>query len=398
MNTSFGKSGGLNFLGSNNQQNTTGGGLFGANNQQNTTGGNLFGANNQQNTTGGGLFGANNQQNTTGGALFGANNTNLFGANQNNQGGGLFGNNQNNQGGGLFNNNNNNNNQNNLGGLFGTNQNQNTRGGLFGNNQSTNNQGGLFTFNNNQQNNNINNVDNLSLSQTNFFTTVTPVIALSKNNCIRNMQLKKLPEEFQTVVQSLKMNLKNQEIKLDELQKYSQRIIELIDQSDKVVEKSGEFNDYINQKLTRCEAIVDKINENFKFLSDSFDQEQKNINLMEQDLGFKIDVPSKYLLEYSQNLYYKTVKFNEKLNDIISLIKIYYSQANDNINFDADIMESTLAEFVKIVKGLLQENERQEKMINEMYHHIFDFAARNGEDPETVKNNIMRYASEMNDE
>ena len=327
--------------------------------------GNLFGANTQNQNQGGGLFGNNNQNQNQGGGLFGNNNQN--------QGGGLFGNN-NNQGGGLFGNNN---------------QNQNQGGGLFGNNNQNNNN----IFNGGFNNNNNNIINNAPLQQQNFYTSVTPVIALNKGNSIKNMQLSKLPDEFQKAVLTLKLNLKNQEIKLDELQKYSQRIIELIDQSNKSVEKMGEFNDFINKKLTQYDSIVNQINENFKFISEAFDQEQKNINLMEQDLGFKIDIPSKFLITYSQNLYNKTITFSQKLNDIITLIKVYYSQANDNINFDGDIMESTIAEFIKIVKSLLEENERQEKMINEMYHIIFEFARSYGENPETVRNNIIQYGN-----
>ena len=338
--------------------------------------GNLFGANTQNQNQGGGLFGNNNQNQNQGGGLFGNNNQN--------QGGGLFGNN-NNQGGGLFGNNNNQG-----GGLFGNNnQNQNQGGGLFGNNNQNNNN----IFNGGFNNNNNNIINNAPLQQQNFYTSVTPVIALNKGNSIKNMQLSKLPDEFQKAVLTLKLNLKNQEIKLDELQKYSQRIIELIDQSNKSVEKMGEFNDFINKKLTQYDSIVNQINENFKFISEAFDQEQKNINLMEQDLGFKIDIPSKFLITYSQNLYNKTITFNQKLNDIITLIKVYYSQANDNINFDSGIMESTIAEFIKIVKSLLEENERQEKMINEMYHIIFEFARSYGENPETVRNNIIQYGN-----
>ena len=340
--------------------------------------GNLFGANTQNQNQGGGLFGNNNQNQNQGGGLFGNNNQNqgggLFGNNNQNQGGGLFGNNNNNQGGGLFGNNN---------------QNQNQGGGLFGNNNQNNNN----IFNGGFNNNNNNIINNAPLQQQNFYTSVTPVIALNKGNSIKNMQLSKLPDEFQKAVLTLKLNLKNQEIKLDELQKYSQRIIELIDQSNKSVEKMGEFNDFINKKLTQYDSIVNQINENFKFISEAFDQEQKNINLMEQDLGFKIDIPSKFLITYSQNLYNKTITFSQKLNDIITLIKVYYSQANDNINFDGDIMESTIAEFIKIVKSLLEENERQEKMINEMYHIIFEFARSYGENPETVRNNIIQYGN-----
>ena len=359
-----------------------GGGLFGNNQNNPNQGGGLFGNNQAQNQ--GGLFG-NNQNNQNQGGLFGNNNQNqggLFGNNNQNQGG-LFGNNNQNQGG-LFGNNNQN-----QGGLF-VNNNQN-QGGLFGNNNQNNqNQGGLFNGGNNS-----NNMINAPIQETRFFTTVNPVIALNKNNSIRNIPLSKLPDDYQKAVLTMKLNLKNQEIKLDELQRYSQRIIELIDQGNKSVEKMGEFNGFINKKLNQYESIVNQINDNFKFISEAFDQEQKNINLMEQDLGFKIDIPSKFLITYSQNLYNKTITFNQKLNDIITLIKVYYSQANDNINFDSDIMESTIAEFIKIVKSLLEENERQEKMINEMYHIILEFARNYGENPDTVRNNIIQYDSNL---
>ena len=368
----------MSFLSNNlifgNQPNNQGGGLF-----PNNQGGSLF-SNNQQNNKGGNLF-SNNQQNNQGG--------NLFSNNQpNNQGGGLFSNNQpNNQGGGFFNNQQNN--QNN-GGLFGTNNTQNNQ------NNTTN----LFNFNNNKTNNifnnnlNNNNMNMYTSQSPNLFTTVTPVIALNQNNNMRNVQLNKLPEEYQKAVLSLKMNLKNQEIKLDELQRYSQRIIDLIDQSNKSVEKLGEYNNFINKKLNKYDLILNQINENFEFLNESFNQEQKNINLMEQDSGFKIDIPSKYLITYSQNLYNKSIEFNQKLNDIITLIRVYYSQNNDNNNFDGGIIESTLAEFIKIVRNLLEGNERQEKMINEMYHIIFEFARKYGENPETVRNNIIQYMNE----
>ena len=390
-----------------NNNNTTG--LFGNNANGNNTG--LFNnnignnANNQQNN--GGLFGNNNNQNT--GGLFGNNNNNqntggLFGNNNNNQNtGGLFGNNNNNQNtGGLFGNNNNNNQ--NTGGLFGNNNNNNQNtGGLFGNNNNNNqNTGGLFGNNNNNQNtgglfgNNNNMNQNQAIPDTQFHTTVIPVIALNQGNSLRNIQLCKLPQIFQDEVLNLKLNLKNQEIKLDELQRYSQRLIDLIDQNNKSVEKLGEFNDFIGQKLNMYEGIINQIKSNFDFISESFEEEQKNIKLMEQDLGFKIEIPSKFLIDYSQNLYNRSISYKQRLNDIITLIKVYYSQSNNDFNFDSDIMESTIAEFIKIVRYLLETNARQEKMINEMYQVLFKFAANYGERPETVQNNILQYTIESN--
>ena len=372
----------------NTSNNQAGGGLFG-NTSNNQAGSGLFG-NTGNNQAGGGLFG-NTGNNQTGGGLFGNTGNNqtgggLFGNTGNNQtGGGLFGNTSNNQaGGGLFGNNN-------LsgGGLFGNNNNQ-SGGGLFGNNNQSG--GGLFGNNNI----NVNQNQNQQIPNSEFYTTVTPVIALNRNNDIKDVQLYKLPPQFQDAVLKLKLNLKNQEIKLDELQRYSQRLIELIDQSNKSVEKLSEFNSFINQKLNKYELLVNQIKDNFNFISESFEEEQANIQLMEQDLGYKIEIPSKFLINYSQNLYNRTTLFQQRLNDIITLIKLYSSQTNNDCDFDCDIMESTIAEFIKIVRYLLEGNEKQERMINEMYQVMIRFASNYGENPETVINNINQYSIESN--
>ena len=333
----------------------------------------------------GGLFGNNNPINSP-----------LFGNNDNkNQPGFSFGNNQANIG--LSNNNNfqskpvlfeNNNNQ--PGNTFSWMNNHSS----IGNN---NNNGGILGNNNNNNNNNNNMNMNQQIPDSEYYTTITPVIALNKNNEIRNIQLNKLPPIFQEAVLKLKLNLKNQEIKLDELQRYSQRLIDLIEQSNISVDKLNEFNGFINQKLNKYELIVNQIKDNFNFITESFEEEQTNIQLMEQDLGYKIEIPSKFLINYSQNLYKRTTMFQQRLNDVITLIKLYSSQSNNNdFNFDCDIMESTIAEFIKIVRYLLEMNEKQERMVNEMYQVIARFAGNHGEDPDTVINNIKQYCIESN--
>ena len=331
----------------------------------------------------GGLFGNNNPTNSI-----------IFGNNDNkNQTGFSFGNNQANIG---FANNNNFQSQ---PVLFGNNNNQPNNKCSWMNNHSSidnnNNNGGILGNNNN--NNNNMNLNNQQIPNSEFYTTVTPIIALSQNNEIRNIQLKKLPPIFQEAVLKLKLNLQNQEIKLDELQRYSQRLIDLIEQSNISVDKLNEFNGFINQKLNKYELIVNQIKDNFNFITESFEEEQANIQLMEQDLGYKIEIPSKFLINYSQNLYKRTTMFQQRLNDVITLIKLYSSQSNNNdFNFDCDIMESTIAEFIKIIRYLLEMNEKQERMVNEMYQVIVRFAGNYGEDPDSVINNIKQYCIESN--
>ena len=148
--------------------------------------------------------------------------------------------------------------------------------------------------------------------------------------------------------------------------------------------------------MIKYDDIVNQVKDNFNSISASFEEEQKNLKLMEQDAGYKIEIPSKFLINYSQNLLNRTELFQKRINDTITLIKVYYSQSNNDFNFDSDIMESTIAEFIKIVRYLLETNARQEKMINEMYQVLFKFAANYGERPETVQNNILQYTIESN--
>ena len=359
--------------------------------------------------------GNNNGQQTSG--IFGNNNqsSNFFSNTSNNQGGNsLFGNNtSNNQGGNsLFGNNT----SNNQGGLFGNTSNNNQQQtGLFGNISNNNQQQtGLFgnTSNNNQQqtgkfenagsnpanwsfgNNNFNQIP--QINNYTIFTSQIPVIALNPNNRLKDIQLRKLPPNYQDKVYNLKLNLKNQEIQLVELLQYHQRLNDLIDKNNQSVQKLGEFNGFINQKLGKFEQITNQAKDNFNVIFESFEEEQKNIKLMEEDSGYKIEIPSKFLLNYSRNLLNRTELFQQRLNDIITLIKVYNSKSNKDYIFDSDIIESTIAEFIKIVRYLLESNERQEKMINEMLHYFLEISREKGYNPETVYKNIMQYHVENN--
>ena len=366
----------------------------GNNNGQQTSG--IFGNNNQSSN-----FFSNTSNNQGGNSLFGNNTSNNQGGNR------LFGNNTSNNQGGLFGNTSNNNQQ--QTGLFGNiNNNNQQQTGLFGNTSNNNQQQtGKFenagsnpanwSFGNNNFNNNQNNINQIpQINNYTIFTSQIPVIALNPNNRLKDIQLRKLPPNYQDKVYNLKLNLKNQEIQLVELLQYHQRLNDLIDKNNQSVQKLGEFNGFINQKLGKFEQITNQAKDNFNVIFESFEEEQKNIKLMEEDSGYKIEIPSKFLLNYSRNLLNRTELFQQRLNDIITLIKVYNSKSNKDYIFDSDIIESTIAEFIKIVRYLLESNERQEKMINEMLHYFLEISREKGYNPETVYKNIMQYHVENN--
>ena len=338
-----------------------------------------------------GLFGNNNINNNSG-----LNQSSPFSNNFNNQ-----------QNIGLFGNNNNNNNQGSV--LFGfnnnqQNQNNNTtnQSNLFMN--GNNNQGNMFLNNNNNNNNQNQNINYNTINNNNkikeiqssiFFTTISPAIALSQSNKLRNIELKHFPEEYQNTVMILKDNLKEQESTITELKRYSKRINELLEEDNKYKKNIKKSNRAIEQKLNIIENIINKLKENNDFIFETYQDEEKILESMEQDKE-KIDIPSKFLVEFSRNLLKKTELFKQKFDNVFTLIKVASTQYNNHYIFDSDIMISTLGEYIKIVKSLLESKARQQKLVNEMLQALFKLFSDLGENIEIHYNDIMKYGFEQN--
>ena len=304
-----------------------------------------------------------------------------------------------NQNNGFFWQGNNNNNQENNN--FGTNNNQGNNFFRINNNHNNNQGGSIFNNqnNNNQNSNNnfLNNDINNNNINTELFTSINPIIALNETNDLQNVQVNKLPKEYQEYIIKLKKTLKNQEIKLDELKHYSQRITELVDENNKAVGRMGEFNFFMNEKLNKYDSILAHIKNNYKLISDAFDQELKNISLMEENRGYKIEIPTKFLVNYSRNLNNKVSLFDQKLKDFLILIKAYYSESNNEIDFNSDIIESTLSEYIRVVKCLVESTVKEEKLVNEISQVVYNFMSFYGENMENVRNNINQYSMDKSD-
>ena len=333
-------------------------GLFGNNNINNNSRLNqssspfLINVNNQQNI---GSFG-NNNNNNQGSVLLGFNNNQQYENNNTTNQSNLFMNGNNNQGNIFLNNNNNNN-----------------------NNQSQN-----------ISNNTINNNKIGEIQSSTFFTTISPAIALSQGNKFRNIELKNFPEEVQNAVMLLKDNLKEQESTITELKRYSKRINELLEEDNKFKKNIKKSNRAIDQKLNIIENIINKLKENNNFISETYQDEEKMLKSMEQDKE-KIDIPSKFLVEFSRNLLKKTELFKQKFDNVFTLIKVASTQYNNQYIFDSDIMISTLSEYIKIVKSLLESKAKQQKLVNEMLQALFKLFSDLGENIEIHYNDIMKY-------
>lgn len=246
----------------------------------------------------------------------------------------------------------------------------------------------FFPDNNNIQNNNHQSFNSLDKEVMELFTTKPLVLGINPNNYLKNFTLNQFPKEIQEEIFQLYHKLKNQELCLDEFDRYYQKLNYLLDENNKSVDKLNQFNFFISEKLNHYNQLFSEIKQNEKNISSFMSFEMKNIQLNEKNSGYKIETPSKYLIEYSQKLEKKTEEYKKRLNDVITLINIYNAQNNKYLNFDSDILESTVSELMKIAKYLVESTIKQEELINQLYIKIIEFSKDYGEDPYTIWNNI----------
>ena len=159
----------------------------------------------------------------------------------------------------------------------------------------------------------------------------------------------------------------------------------------------GEFNFFMNEKLNKYDSILAQVKNNYKLLSDAFEQELKNINLMEENRGYKIEIPTQFLVNYSRNLNNKVSLFDKKLKDFLILMKVYYSESNSEMDFNSDIIESTLSEYIRVVKCLIESAVKEERLVNEISKDVYSFMTFYGENIENVRNNINQYSMDKSD-
>ena len=347
--------------------------IFGNQNQnqnQNNTN-SLFGNNNNTNI----LFGNNNNTNT----LFGNNNpTNTLFSNNNNTNS-LFGNN------------------NNTNSLFGNNKNNITNNSLltFGNNSQiqTNNIGLFGAVNNNNTllNNNLNN-----MRQQVIMTSVKPVLTIPSSNNLRFAKLNTLDDNYKKITQKIQLDLINNSIQIQ----HAENIIKKLEENFKIVRNEGinavKFSKVIDSKLSKIKLLLSNLHNEMKKLEFSLDKQKNNFRIIEQQEDINLIIPDDFLLDLIEELEQRMISYSSQIEDIQTLVNLYYSEENGNFNVNSDMIEELIVELYQCIKMLLNDEAAINDYVNTVKDNYIDYLRNNGFNDYAIKSKFDSYLNDDN--
>ena len=337
----------------------------------------IFGNQNQNQNPTTSLFGNNN--NTT--SLFGNNNntTSLFGNNNNTTS--LFGNNTNTSS--LFGNNNMNNKNNNSMLTFGNNsQIPNTNNiGLFG----------TVNNNNNLLNNNLNN-----MRQQVIMTSVKPVLTIPSSNNLRFAKLNTLDDFYKKITQKIQLDLINNSIQIQ----HAENIIKKLEENFKIVRNEGinavKFSKVIDSKLSKIKLLLSNLHNEMKKLEFSLDKQKNNFRIIEQQEDINLTIPDDFLLDLIEELEQRMISYSSQIEDIQTLVNLYYSEENGNFNINSDMIEELIVELYQCIKMLLNDEAAINDYVNTVKDNYIDYLKSIGFNDYAIKSKFDSYLNDDN--
>ena len=349
----------------------------------------IFGNQNQTTNNTNTLFGNNNNTNT----LFGNNNnTNILFGNNNNTNS-LFGNNNNTNS--LFGNNNNTNS------LFGNNNNNKINNSLFtfGNNsqiQNPNNIGLFGTINNNNNNNNLLNNNMNIMRQQVIMTSVKPILTIPSSNNLRFVKLNTLDDNFKKITQKIQLDLINNSIQIQ----YAENIIKKLEENFQIVRNEGrnavKFSKVIDSKLSKIKILLSNLHNEMKKLEFSLDKQKNNFRIIEQQEDINLIIPDDFLLDLIEELEQRMISYSSQIEDIQTLVNLYYSEENGNFNVNSDMIEELIVELYQCIKMLLNDEAAINDYVNTVKDNYVDYLKSIGFNDYAIKSKFDSYLNDDN--
>lgn len=288
--------------------------------------------------------------------------------------------------------------QNNTGGLFGNTTQQNSTSLFGGATQTTT---GTSLFNNQTQNSNQNNGLNVTFSANGpmihsqpIIISQKPLIALQTSNSMRYSKIESFNEEIKKAAQKIQIDLTNNSMHLN----YAEKLIKKLEENFNIVKTEGikvvKYSKVVNTKNTKIKVIIDNLKNEIKHLNDSLEKEKNNYRILESGSDLNITIPNNFLLTFTQELEDRMISYSTQIEDIQTLINLYYSEENGNFTINSDIVEELIIELYKCIKILLNDEAVLNDYVTSIQRHFIELLRSYGFNDYQIKGRFDSYLEE----
>lgn len=188
-----------------------------------------------------------------------------------------------------------------------------------------------------------------------IITSTKPILTLQSSNSLRYLKLSSFSDEFKKVINQIQVELMNNSLKIS----YAERLISRLEHNFKTVKSEGlnvvKLSKVINTKNTKIKLILNNLKTEMKKLNESLEKEKNNFRILQLGSDMTLIIPNDFLLYYTQELGERMKSYATQIEDIQSLINLYYSEESGNFKINSDMIEEVIVELYKCIKILLSD-------------------------------------------
>ena len=133
-----------------------------------------------------------------------------------------------------------------------------------------------------------------------------------------------------------------------------------------------------------------------KKLESSLDKQKNNFRIIEQQEDINLIIPDDFLLDLIEELEQRMISYSSQIEDIQTLVNLYYSEENGNFNVNSDMIEELIVELYQCIKMLLNDEAAINDYVNTVKDNYIDYLRNNGFNDYAIKSKFDSYLNDDN--
>lgn len=265
-------------------------------------------------------------------------------------------------------------------------------------NQNNNNQN-VFGQQQQQQNvfntNQNANVNNNQYPSQPVITSTKPILTLQSTNSLRYVKIENMSEDVKKIAQKIQMDLLNNEMHIT----FAEKLIQKLEENFNSVKKEGinlvKYGKVVNTKHNKIKYTINNIKSEIQKISSSLEKEKNNFRVLELGSDMNITIPNDFLLYFTNELEERMMSYASQIEDIQTLINLYYSEENGNFTMNSDMVEELIIELYKCIKILLNDEAVLNEYVNSVKNGFIDMLKNYGFNEYQIKARFEGYQEKM---
>ena len=269
----------------------------------------------------------------------------------------------------------------------------------------------IFTQNNNntqnlfqqpQQNQNLFNANvNSNVNNNNQYpsqpviTSTKPILALQSTNSLRYMKIENMSDDVKKIAQKIQMDLLNNEMHIT----FAEKLIQKLEDNFNAVKNEGinlvKYGKVVNTKNTKIKYTINNIKSELQKIASSLEKEKNNYRVIELGSDMNITIPNDFLLYFTNELEERMLSYASQIEDIQTLINLYYSEENGNFTMNSDMVEELIIELYKCIKILLSDEAVLNEYVNSVKNGFIDMLKSYGFNDYQIKARFEGYQTKV---